>query len=368
MTDTDAARADRLRAALAWADRLAQDSDDALARYEDGVDRLAGLVAPMVGRTQVRGKRRRGPPSRRAHAYALALSPLLLFQALRAARDEVRSSLATAERALHHLDAPRRLEAVVLAGPEADLASFVDALGRLDETVDFLRAHSGLAAADAARESAAALRADGGALALRNFETLLRLHSGRQAGGAGEGEGRPGERVRETGGEGGAALAPPPVEHDANRNAHFFESAPPGPTPSNRCRTACWRAGGGGGSPYRSFSLRRRRPARRGRRAAARAGRRPAAHGRHGLRQGEKVMEERAWGLIFRGQGGGGPRGGAVWRPGGASTVRAPPPSSLRPTSTFAPPPCTTCSPMTQSPPRQPTAADGAGTGAPAAG
>lgn len=171
------ARADRLRAALDWADTLAAESDAALGRYSGGVDRLAALVAPTVERTQ----------------------------ALRAARDEVRAALATAERALTHLDAPRQLEAAVLAGPEADLPAFVDALGRLDETVAFLKAHSGLAAADAARESAAALRADGGALALRNFETLLRLHSssggraGARAAGAGDG-GQSGARSRGVGG------------------------------------------------------------------------------------------------------------------------------------------------------------------------
>ena len=94
----------------------------------------------------------------------------------------MRAAVATAELALHHLDAARRLEPLVLAGPEADLTSFLDALTRLDDAVAFLKAHAGLAGGDAARESAAALRADGGALALRNFETLLRLHSAAEGG------------------------------------------------------------------------------------------------------------------------------------------------------------------------------------------
>ena len=59
--EADAARAGRLRAAFDWADTLATESDSALARYGGGMDRLAGLVAPTVGRTQVRGKRKERP-------------------------------------------------------------------------------------------------------------------------------------------------------------------------------------------------------------------------------------------------------------------------------------------------------------------
>ena len=97
-------------------------------------------------------------------------------QALRAAREEIRSSLATSERALEHLDAARRLEPVVLAGPRGEnLASFLSALSKLDEAASFLSKHkSGLVAAAAAAESVAALRSDGDALALREFELTMR--------------------------------------------------------------------------------------------------------------------------------------------------------------------------------------------------
>ena len=93
-------------------------------------------------------------------------------QALRAARDEIRSSLATSEKALEHLDAARRLESVVLAGPRGEnLVPFSMALSQLDEAAAFLSKHkNGLIAAAAAAESVAALRSDGNALALREFE------------------------------------------------------------------------------------------------------------------------------------------------------------------------------------------------------
>ena len=97
-------------------------------------------------------------------------------QALRAARDEIRSSLATSEKALEHLDAARRLESVVLAGPRGDnLDPFLMALSKLDEAAAFLSKHkNGLVAAAAAAESVAALRSDGNALALREFESTMR--------------------------------------------------------------------------------------------------------------------------------------------------------------------------------------------------
>ena len=175
-----------------------------------------------------------------AHWSSLSLTHTPKTQALRAARDEVRSALATAECALTHLDAPRQLEAIVLAGPEADLAAFVEALGRLDETASFLKAHSGLAAADAARESAAALRADGGALALRYFETLLRLHSGGR-GRADQAAGKGGGGAQGGGEQSGAKRvsvgrrrAPPPAG-----GAIFFEGGSAFLTPRERCRVCC---------------------------------------------------------------------------------------------------------------------------------
>ena len=97
-------------------------------------------------------------------------------QALRAARDEIRSSLATSEKALEHLDVARRLEPVVLAGPRGDnLDPFLMALSKLDEASAFLSKHkNGLVAAAAAAESVATLRSDGNALALREFEATMR--------------------------------------------------------------------------------------------------------------------------------------------------------------------------------------------------
>ena len=82
----------------------------------------------------------------------------------------------TAEMALEHLDAARRLESVVLAGPRGDnLGPFLMALSQLDEAAAFLSKHkNGLVAAAAAAESVAALRSDGKALALREFEATTR--------------------------------------------------------------------------------------------------------------------------------------------------------------------------------------------------
>lgn len=78
--------------------------------------------------------------------------------------------------ALEHLDAARRLESVVLAGPRGDnLGPFLMALSQLDEAAAFLSKHkNGLVAAAAAAESVAALRSDGNALALREFEATTR--------------------------------------------------------------------------------------------------------------------------------------------------------------------------------------------------
>lgn len=265
----DGARADRLRAALAWSDRLAADSDAVLERYGNDVARLAALVAPTVERTQVS----RGRGAEAAAGYGPrgsprpALTPTPPLQTLRAARDEVQAAVATAELALHHLDAARRLEPLVLAGPEGDLTSFLDALSRLDNAIAFLKAHAGLAGADAARESAAALRADGGALALRNFETLLRLHStgdgkerpvvgGGSWGGAGDAYWSRSRRAPRSPGEarvggsiflGGARRRPPRGAHSAHHcRPCGGDLAAPHPQSPPRCQTrssracACW--------------------------------------------------------------------------------------------------------------------------------
>lgn len=98
------------------------------------------------------------------------------MQALGAAREEVRSALATAEKVLEHLDAARRFEGVVIDGPQGDnLDAFVMALEKLDEASSFLTRHkSGLVAAAAAVESVDALRNDGNVLALREFESTLK--------------------------------------------------------------------------------------------------------------------------------------------------------------------------------------------------
>ena len=96
---------------------------------------------------------------------------------MRAARDEVRAALEHAEQALDHLDAARRLEPVVLAGPEADVDAFLDALSALDAAAAYLMRAKDVAAAPPALEGVLALRRDGLALALRNFGTLLRLHA-----------------------------------------------------------------------------------------------------------------------------------------------------------------------------------------------
>jgi len=122
-----------------------------------------------------------------------------LPKALRAARAEVRAALADAELTLHYLDTPRRVEAAVLAGPEADLAGFLRALADLGGATAFLNPRRGdLPAAEAAVDSTVTLRRDGLALALRNFVTLLQLHRGSGGGGAEDeaGGGEDGEGAR----------------------------------------------------------------------------------------------------------------------------------------------------------------------------
>lgn len=130
--------------------------------------------------------RARPLPSPLPSPHAPSLLPHPNTQALRAARAEVRAALADAELTLHHLDAPRRVEAAVLAGPEADLPGFLRSLAELGSAVSFLEPRrDDLPAADAAVDSAAGLRRDGLALALRNFVTLLQLHGDRGGGGEG---------------------------------------------------------------------------------------------------------------------------------------------------------------------------------------
>lgn len=211
-------RAERLRSLLSRSEALSADTDAALARCESDLARAAELVAPTVARTQVRERgdgfetisratprpgprpislslheiildsrarasggcsapRRKNYPSRLFHDRAHPKKhPKKHQQALRAARDEIRSSLATSERALEHLDAARRQESVVLAGPRGDnLGPFLMALSKLDEAAAFLSKHkNGLVAAAAAAESVAALRSDGNALALSEFEATMR--------------------------------------------------------------------------------------------------------------------------------------------------------------------------------------------------
>lgn len=212
-------RAERLRSLLSRSEALSADTDAALARCESDLARAAELVAPTVARTQVREReamvlkpflerpldldldlslspstKSSSIPAREPAVAALRLGakatlkrlfhyrahpkkhPKKHQQALRAARDEIRSSLATSERALEHLDAARRQESVVLAGPRGDnLGPFLMALSKLDEAAAFLSKHkNGLVAAAAAAESVAALRSDGDALALSEFEATMR--------------------------------------------------------------------------------------------------------------------------------------------------------------------------------------------------
>lgn len=220
MASSSRRRAERLRSLLSRFEALSADMDDALARCESDLGRAAALVAPTVARTQVSSGRSRWvfssddnlenlfpsqtpppPPSsiriparegfsaphvtqrsnaNDSHSIHLAKQPRKITstkkQALRAARNEIRSSLATSEKALEHLDAARRLEPVVLAGPRGDnLDSFLMALSKLDEASAFLSKHkNGLVAAAAAAESVAALRSDGNALALRELEATMR--------------------------------------------------------------------------------------------------------------------------------------------------------------------------------------------------
>ena len=221
-----------LRAALATSARLATDVDAVLGRYEAGLARVLKDVRPTVDKTQVRWREMDGEAAGARAPRPPLLCPLLitslsvLSQALRAARAEVRAALADAELTLHHLDTPRRVEAAVLAGPEADLPGFLCALADLGAATAFLDPRKGdLPAAEAAVESADTLRRDGLALALRNFVTLLQLHRG----GAGEGEGE-GEGVEDGGGrwrpseEGGGAFAPGDEEANATTAALDYDS------------------------------------------------------------------------------------------------------------------------------------------------
>lgn len=287
-------RAGDLRAALATSTRLATEVDAVLGRYEAGLGRVLKTVRPTVERTQVGGgerERGRGEGGGRARrplsTSPPSLSPILFSrpsphvlpgpQALRAARAEVRAALADAELTLHHLDTPRRVEAAVLAGPEADLPAFLRALADLGAATAFLDPRKGdLPAAEAAVDSAQTLRRDGLALALRNFVTLLQLHRGDGGeeeggeGGGGEVEGgggrwRPSEEGVPGGGEedaAAAAAAAAALDYDSEEGSEADSGdrgdqggAAAADDPSPFLRVADFDADGGGGPGARPATI-----------------------------------------------------------------------------------------------------------------
>ncbi|EFN57392.1 hypothetical protein CHLNCDRAFT_50911 [Chlorella variabilis] len=77
---------------------------------------------------------------------------------------------------LEHLDASRKMQGVIQAGPRAHLEGFLAALDRLEAAIAFLQAHRSMAAADDALAHTVALRDGALAACSREFSALLQKH------------------------------------------------------------------------------------------------------------------------------------------------------------------------------------------------
>eukprot|EP00887_Chlorella_sp_A99_P004636 scaffold4.g4636.t1 len=129
---------------------------------------------------------------------------------LQQARANIKKAQQRADQVLEHLDASRKYQPVVRAGPHADLGAFLKVVGQLEETVKFLlllESNRSRTAADALPH-AAALRDDAVSQCAAEFALLLRQHAARPP--DPPAAPAPASRMRERGGslkEGTAAAA-----------------------------------------------------------------------------------------------------------------------------------------------------------------
>jgi exocyst complex protein 7 len=97
--------------------------------------------------------------------------------ALARAKENISAAKQRSEEVLEHLDASRKMQGVIQAGPRANLEAFLAALGRLEAAIDFLAAHRSMQSAEDALRHTAALRDSALGAAAQEFAALLQKHS-----------------------------------------------------------------------------------------------------------------------------------------------------------------------------------------------
>lgn len=97
--------------------------------------------------------------------------------ALARAKENISAAKQRSEEVLEHLDASRKMQGVIQAGPRANLEAFLAALGRLEAAIDFLAAHRSMQSAEDALRHTAALRDSALGAAGQEFAALLQKHS-----------------------------------------------------------------------------------------------------------------------------------------------------------------------------------------------
>ncbi|KAI7842350.1 hypothetical protein COHA_003990 [Chlorella ohadii] len=94
------------------------------------------------------------------------------------ARVNIQAAKASSEEVLDHLDASRKLQGTIQAGPRgANLEPFLAALQRLEAAIDFLQAHRSMQSAEDALRHTTALRDSGLAACAAECGALLRKHA-----------------------------------------------------------------------------------------------------------------------------------------------------------------------------------------------
>ncbi|KAL4444856.1 hypothetical protein ABPG77_003906 [Micractinium sp. CCAP 211/92] len=93
------------------------------------------------------------------------------------AKESISAAKARSEEVLEHLDASRRLQGIIQAGPRAGLEAFLAALSRLEAAVDFLQAHRSMQSAEDALRHTAALRDAALSACSQEFSSLANKHS-----------------------------------------------------------------------------------------------------------------------------------------------------------------------------------------------
>ncbi|KAL4425956.1 hypothetical protein ABPG75_009972 [Micractinium tetrahymenae] len=93
------------------------------------------------------------------------------------AKESISAAKARSEEVLEHLDASRKMQGIIQAGPRAGLEAFLAALSRLEAAVDFLQAHRSMQSAEDALRHTTALRDSALSACAQEFSSLAHKHS-----------------------------------------------------------------------------------------------------------------------------------------------------------------------------------------------